>query len=249
MGFKEIAALGVFLATGQACAIDAGCPELSDLVSEKFKGQCVGDYLTFRNFKNSSITISAYEVSPFHTWGNPRYRDYDSEVGPKKNEALTQAKSLHWDYGHLANEKITSADIKSRFLSFNRVPMPPTLNRSGGVWNELEKYEIKMAKELGPLKVLAGYSYNNDSKQHYYFKIYISEHQTTASFLIPGNYGEGSIQSHISSMQCIEQTIDESIFNGQSNLVAETYNDFAFTPHVWTAGNNDRLGCEVGGDI
>ncbi|WP_018984089.1 DNA/RNA non-specific endonuclease [Salinimonas chungwhensis] len=249
MGFKGIAALCVFLATGQAFAIDAGCPELSELVSEEFKGHCVGDYLTFKDYKHSGVAISAYEVSPFHIWGNPRYRDYDSKAELQKSEVLAQARNLHWDYGHLANEKITSADIKSRFLSFNRVPMAPALNRSGGVWNELEKYEIKMAKKLGPLKVLAGYSYNKDREQHYYFKIYISEHQTTASYLIPGNYVEGSIQSHISSMQCIEQTIDESIFNDQSNLIAETYNDFAFTPQVWTAGNNDRLECEVGGDI
>ena len=163
MGFKGIAALGIFLVTGQACAIDAGCPELSELLHEDLKGQCVGDYLTFEDYKTSGITISAYKVSPFHTWGNPRYRDYDSEAEFQKSEALTQARSLHWDYGHLANEKIISADIKSRFLSFNRVPMPPALNRSGGVWNELEKYEIEMAKEIGPLKVLAGYSYKKES--------------------------------------------------------------------------------------
>lgn len=232
-------------------ASEKKCGSDSDLFDSEIKVTCYKDYSSYSSDEGNYV-LTMYKVTPRDQWKNPLYRDHgdrESEF-PQLKKWKEQVVDLGWDYGHLSNEKIGSSDIAARFLMPNRVPMPPAMNRAGGNWHYLERYEIEMAKKLGEITVVAGFSYDKRSEAFYFFKTYINhDKEVTASFLFSSESVHSTPTSSITSIECIEKAIGKRVFSADDNFVSEVRNDKAFSLQTWTGGEHVEHSCEApGGD-
>ena len=192
----------------------------------------------FFESNNNELLISAYGIDPYQTNTAVRFRDFATfpKSVPFGDRLVQRTKTLNWDLGHLANEKLSKVDLKSRFELHNRVPMPPAFNRSHGPWHSLELQEDDYTRMLGNIDVIAGYSFDRDKQEHSYFKIYSTEKKkVTAAFLWVANKS-GEVSGGLSTIECIYGKTGVR-FLKRGFWLSKLKVDRAFSQKVWTAGN------------
>lgn len=252
MAYKLVAGLSALLTIGGVCGAEKSCPNFTDLIEPELEQTCISDYVSVMPPGESKSTMVAYEILPSDVWRNPQNRDYivAKDLSQKTIMQRKNAKELGWDFGHLANEKVATSDVKSRFLAPNRVPMPKHLNRQNGSWHELERYEVDIAKQIGKVGVVAGHSISESTGEHIYFKVYVSRaREATAAYLMTETSQRVPLLDLITSVECVEEHIGHAIFTRSNETIDETYDDFAFSPMVWTAGNTPLSTCSIKGDV
>lgn len=218
---------------------------LNYLVENKTtSSHCSTEFLNLKLSKND-LNLALYEVQSTDLYATPKYRGYSLRSDTFSQYPFTsKARTEHWDLSALASDKIKRIAEQESLSSSNLIPMPPSLNRSGGVWDKLNHYEIEKATQIGQISVVAGYFQN--AHLSYYFKVYINAvNQNYIAFLINEKSESPILADHITSMECIEAYADTGIFNQENKLIRNLYNSSAFSIDIWTPGGTAPTRCPV----
>lgn len=204
--------------------------------------------------KNNHIPIQAsYKLEP-----GVRY-DPNPFSNPIKSDKYLIAEfdremashTAGFDFAPLANNHITQTNKRERNLEVNRLPMYASVNRKGGMWDWLGRFELQQ-----PLKVGSVYSVNgavtaeNDFKPKAFYKVlYQADIKMAIAFLVPNTedleFGENK---YITSIGCIEQELGYPLLSKNSYLPESLRWAVAYSSNVWADGSKISTSCNILGE-
>ena len=194
---------------------------------------------------NEYLSVAQYQLSYADGYHSKPFRDvFDRNLFIKKFEEYINPKVKKWDAAGLINDVTTKYDEVVVYGLDNLIPMPPLLNRQGGIWYQLKRYELEMAQILGRVSVVSGYHVNNGDSV--YFKILVNEENaTTISYLMSERDSNSNLSYYITSISCIESLIERDVFAKEHPVISTANNSAAQSPFIWTSGGKEPHKCRL----
>jgi endonuclease G len=198
-------------------------------------------------FKHFKIQYSGLNHLPLQTTYtlNPdvkgdAYPFNDAIKSKKITPGFDREKAAHvagYDFAPLANNFILNTTKKHRNSE---------INREGGMWHWLLRYELSMPIKVGKLHAISGVV---TTKQDYipkafYKVLYQQDINMAIAYLIP-NTKEAIQDKHhyITSIGCIEKAIGYPLVSTGSLLPKSLRWAVAYSPDVWADGANTSKHC------
>lgn len=210
--------------------------------------RCMDDYSIIYHQQTQRPLAAQYRVTNKNRVTGMIHRD--PRAWTHTEEEHSYRREIHqsgFDYAHLASEKLAGINQIQRSMSTNRVAMANELNRQGGLWAQLEEYEVYMAHKFKALNVFAGVIYPQDSliPSHFY-KIYVQpDLLSSAVFLMPNMPPFiQSLKSAVSTIDCIERLSGLNIVI--PGIEAKHEASMLHSLQIWSQGGNEKT-CEVHG--